>query len=37
MNAAQWKILDRIDVTGYNEDAIPGIGKNIAFTFNVGF
>jgi len=37
LNAAQWKILDRFDVTGYNGDSAPGLGTNSSFTFNFGF
>ena len=37
MNAEQWKILDRFDVTGYGEDMAPGLGTNISYTFNFGF
>ncbi|MCK5632947.1 hypothetical protein KAH94_04310 [bacterium] len=37
MNAAQFKILDRRDKTGYNDDAAPGLGTDLAYTFNFGF
>jgi len=37
LNSAQAKILDRLDLTGYNNDPVPGLGKNVSYTFNVGF
>jgi len=37
LNAKHQKILDRIDPTGFNEDSLPGLGKNISYTLNFGF
>jgi len=37
LNAAQQKILDRFDRTGYNNDPVPGLGNNTSYTINLGF
>jgi hypothetical protein len=36
LNEAQWRILDRLDRTGYNGDPIPGIGNDLSYTINLG-
>lgn len=33
---AQVTLLDRLDRSGYNEEAIPNIGTNVASTYNIG-
>ena len=36
LNAAQQKQLDRLDRTGFNDDRVPNIGADTAYTFNLG-
>ncbi len=36
LNEAQWRILDRIDRTGYNGEAVPGLGTDLSYTINLG-
>lgn len=36
MNKAEQKILDRLDPTGFNDDPVPGLSNNAAYTFNIG-
>ncbi|MFC1845693.1 hypothetical protein ACFLX2_01045 [Candidatus Dependentiae bacterium] len=37
MDAAQRRILDRIDRTGYDNEGVPGLGTDRSYTFNFGF
>lgn len=37
LNAAQERILDRIDPTGFTGESIPGIGIDTSYTLNFGF
>jgi len=37
LNPAQFKMLDQLDQTGFEEDIIPNIGDDPAFAFNIGF
>jgi len=36
LNPAQKRQLDRLDRTGFNEDRIPNLGADTAYTFNLG-
>lgn len=36
LNEAQWRILDRLDRTGFNGDAVPGISNDLSYTINLG-
>lgn len=36
LNEAQWRILDRLDRTGFNGDPIPGISNDLSYTINIG-
>jgi hypothetical protein len=36
LNAAQKALLDRLDRTGFDQDRVPNIGNDTAYTFNLG-
>lgn len=37
LNSDQKKLLDRLDKTGFENDFVPNLSNDTAFTFNVGF